>query len=132
MPVATIAAFWGGSMLFVLTPGADWAYAIASGLRHRSVVPAVGGLLSGHLIAIVVVAAEVAALLAGSPRPAISSTPLRRAAAGAPGGLPEAARRRQHWRSGRSRSHRTLGTTSRPTAAFSPTTRVGDDGGFGP
>jgi threonine/homoserine/homoserine lactone efflux protein len=67
MPVATIAAFWGVSMLFVLTPGADWAYAIASGMRHRSVVPAVGGLLSGHLIATVVVAAGVAALLAGSP-----------------------------------------------------------------
>jgi hypothetical protein len=54
-------------MLFVLTPGADWAYAISSGLRHRSVVPAVGGLLSGHLLATVVVAAGVAALLAGSP-----------------------------------------------------------------
>jgi threonine/homoserine/homoserine lactone efflux protein len=67
MPVATIAAFWGVSMLFVLTPGADWAYAIASGLRHRSVVPAVGGLLSGHLIATAVVAAGVATLLAGSP-----------------------------------------------------------------
>ena len=66
MPVATIVAFWGVSMLFVLTPGADWAYAISSGLRHRSVVPAVGGLRSGHLLATVVVAAGVAALLAGS------------------------------------------------------------------
>jgi threonine/homoserine/homoserine lactone efflux protein len=67
MPVAMVAAFWAVSMLFVLTPGADWAYAISSGLRHRSVVPAVGGLLSGHLLATVVVAAGVAALLAGSP-----------------------------------------------------------------
>ena len=67
MPVATIAAFWGVSMLFVLTPGADWAYAISSGLRHSSVVPAVGGLLSGHLLATAVVAAGVATLLAGSP-----------------------------------------------------------------
>jgi len=67
MPVAAIATFWGVSMLFVLTPGADWAYAISSGLRHRSVVPAIGGLLSGHLIATVIVAAGVAALLAGSP-----------------------------------------------------------------
>ena len=67
MPVATIAAFWGVSMLFVLTPGADWAYAISSGLRHRSVAPAVGGHLSGHLLATVVVAAGVAAVLAGSP-----------------------------------------------------------------
>ncbi len=67
MPVAMIAAFWAVSMLFVLTPGADWAYAISSGLRHRSVVPAIGGLLSGHLLATIVVAAGVAALLAGSP-----------------------------------------------------------------
>ena len=67
MPIAAIAAFWGVSMLFVLTPGADWAYAISSGLRHRRVAPAVGGLLSGHLLATVVVAAGVAALLAGSP-----------------------------------------------------------------
>ena len=67
MPVATVATFWAVSMLFVLTPGADWAYAIASGLRHRSIAPAVAGLLSGHLLATVVVAAGVAALLAGSP-----------------------------------------------------------------
>jgi threonine/homoserine/homoserine lactone efflux protein len=67
MPVATIAAFWGVSMLFVLTPGADWAYAISSGLRHRNVAPAVSGLLSGHPLATLAVAAGVAALLAGSP-----------------------------------------------------------------
>ena len=54
-------------MLFVLTPGADWAYAISSGLRLRNVAPAVSGLLSGHLLATVAVAAGVAALLAGSP-----------------------------------------------------------------
>lgn len=66
MPVATVAAFWVVSMLFVLTPGADWAYAISAGLRHRRVGPAVSGLLSGHLLATVVVAAGVAALLAGS------------------------------------------------------------------
>lgn len=64
MPVAMIAAFWGVSMLFVLTPGADWAYAISSGLRNRSMAPALGGLLSGHLLATIVVAAGVAALLA--------------------------------------------------------------------
>ncbi len=67
MPVATVAAFWVVSMLFVLTPGADWAYAISAGLRHRRVGPAVSGLLSGHVLATVVVAAGVAALLAGSP-----------------------------------------------------------------
>ena len=64
MPAGTIAAFWVVSLMFVVTPGADWAYAIAAGLRYRSVVPAVGGLLVGHLAATVVVAAGVAALLA--------------------------------------------------------------------
>jgi threonine/homoserine/homoserine lactone efflux protein len=63
----TVAAFWAVSFLFVITPGADWAYAIAAGLRHRSVLPAVGGLLAGHLAATAVVAAGVAALVAGTP-----------------------------------------------------------------
>jgi threonine/homoserine/homoserine lactone efflux protein len=67
MAVGTVAAFWGVSLLFVLTPGADWAYAIAAGLRHRTVLPAVGGLLAGHLVATAVVAAGVAALVARSP-----------------------------------------------------------------
>jgi threonine/homoserine/homoserine lactone efflux protein len=54
------------SLLLVLTPGADWAYAIAAGLRHRTVLPAVGGLLVGHLAATAAVAAGVAALVARS------------------------------------------------------------------
>ena len=62
-----VAAFWAVSLLFVITPGADWAYAIAAGLRHRVVLPAVGGLLVGHLAATAVVAAGVGALLARSP-----------------------------------------------------------------
>ena len=67
MAVGTVAAFWAVSFLFVLTPGADWAYAIAAGLRHRTVVPAVGGMLSGHLAMTAVVATGVAALVARSP-----------------------------------------------------------------
>ena len=51
----------------MITPGADWAYAIAAGLRHRAVLPAVGGLLVGHLMATAVVAAGVGALVARSP-----------------------------------------------------------------
>ena len=68
MAAGTVAAFWAVSFLFVITPGADWAYAITAGLRHRTVLPAVGGLLAGHLVATAVVAAGVAALVAGSPR----------------------------------------------------------------
>ena len=66
MTVGTVVAFWAVSLLFVLTPGADWAYAIAAGLRHRTVLPAVGGLLVGHLAATAAVAAGVAALVARS------------------------------------------------------------------
>lgn len=54
-------------MLFVSTPGADWAYAITSGLRQRSgMLPGVSGMLAGHLTATFIVAAGVAALLAAS------------------------------------------------------------------
>lgn len=59
-------AFWGVSMLFVLTPGVDWAYAISSGIRRRGAFPAVSGMLTGHLAATVIVAAGVAAILAAS------------------------------------------------------------------
>jgi threonine/homoserine/homoserine lactone efflux protein len=67
MAVSTVATFWAVSFLFVITPGANWAYAIAASLRYRTVLPAVGGLLAGHLLATAAVAAGVAALLAGSP-----------------------------------------------------------------
>jgi len=66
VPAAALAAFWLTSFLFVITPGADWAYAISAGLRGR-VVPAVSGLLSGHLVATLVVAAGVGAALARIP-----------------------------------------------------------------
>lgn len=67
MDSSSLVAFWAVSFLFVITPGADWAYAIAAGLRHQSVLPAVGGLLAGHLVATVAVAAGVAALIARTP-----------------------------------------------------------------
>jgi threonine/homoserine/homoserine lactone efflux protein len=67
MAVSSVAAFWSLSFLLVLTPGADWSYAISAGLRHRTIVPAVGGLLTGYLLLAAVVAAGVAALVARSP-----------------------------------------------------------------
>jgi threonine/homoserine/homoserine lactone efflux protein len=67
MAVGAVATFWAVSFLLVITPGADWAYAIAAGLRHRTVLPAVGGLLAGHLAATAVVTVGVAALVARSP-----------------------------------------------------------------
>lgn len=67
MPLSVIAAFWAVSFLFVITPGMDWAYAISAGVRGRVVVPAVTGLLIGHLLATVVVAAGVGGVVAGNP-----------------------------------------------------------------
>ncbi|WP_329059366.1 LysE family translocator [Amycolatopsis sp. NBC_01480] len=67
MAFGTVAAFWAVSLVFILTPGADWAYAIAAGLRHRTLLPAVSGLLLGHLAATAVVAAGVATVVTDSP-----------------------------------------------------------------
>ena len=60
-------------MLFVITPGVDWAYAISAGTRHRAaVVPAVTGMLAGHLTATVVVAAGTQSHKASHMQPQIS------------------------------------------------------------
>ncbi|HWG28347.1 LysE family translocator [Actinospica sp.] len=67
MPIAALTAFWAVSLLLVLVPGADWAYVIASGLRDRSVLPAVGGLLAGYVVLTAAVASGVAALIARTP-----------------------------------------------------------------
>ncbi|PVE12471.1 LysE family translocator [Streptomyces scopuliridis] len=70
MDPTTLAAFLAVDLLLVFTPGADWAYAIAAGLRDRSVVPAVAGLIAGYagytLLAVaglVVIVASSASLL---------------------------------------------------------------------
>jgi len=67
MDGATVAAFWAVSFLFVLTPGADWAYAISAGMRERVAAPAVSGMLAGHLTHTLLVAAGIAALVARAP-----------------------------------------------------------------
>ncbi|RAG82669.1 LysE family translocator [Streptacidiphilus pinicola] len=67
MAMGSVGAFWAVSFLLVLVPGADWAHAIAAGLRDRTVLPAVGGLLLGYVALTAVVAAGLAALVAGSP-----------------------------------------------------------------
>lgn len=66
MSGAAITAFWGVSLLFIVIPGADWAYAISGGLKGR-VLPAVGGLLLGHVVILAVVAAGVGAVVARFP-----------------------------------------------------------------
>ncbi|GGU04481.1 LysE family translocator [Streptomyces coeruleorubidus] len=70
METTTLAAFLAVDLLLVFTPGADWAYAITAGVRGRSVVPAVAGLIAGYagytLLAVaglVVIVANSASLL---------------------------------------------------------------------
>ncbi|HEK1691230.1 LysE family translocator [Pseudomonas sp. p106] len=67
MAISVLTAFWAVSLLFVITPGADWAYAISAGMRGRWVMPAVAGMLSGHFLATLIVAAGVGSLVAGHP-----------------------------------------------------------------
>lgn len=67
MSFSALTAFWVISMLFVLTPGADWAYAISAGLRRTSAIPAVAGMLMGHLLVATVVVAGLGVLLSEHP-----------------------------------------------------------------
>jgi threonine/homoserine/homoserine lactone efflux protein len=57
-------AFWGMVFLLIVVPGPDWAYVLASGLRDRSVYPAVTGILIGYLILTAIVAAGLGVLVA--------------------------------------------------------------------
>ncbi|EKK5468805.1 LysE family translocator [Escherichia coli] len=65
MSLSMFAAFWAVSVLFVITPGADWTYAISAGIRGGRVLPAVAGMLCGHLIATLIVAAGIGSVIAG-------------------------------------------------------------------
>nr|WP_321270640.1 LysE family translocator [uncultured Tolumonas sp.] len=67
MALSIISAFWFVSILFVITPGVDWAYVISAGLNGRVVVPAVTGLLCGHLITTIIVAAGVGTIITHYP-----------------------------------------------------------------
>ncbi|MFC9426232.1 LysE family translocator [Streptomyces sp. NPDC056987] len=67
MDMATVAAFLVVDLLLVFTPGADWAYAIAAGLRGRSVVPAVAGLVAGYAGYTLLAVAGLVVVVAGSP-----------------------------------------------------------------
>ncbi|MFH5879002.1 LysE family translocator [Arthrobacter sp. NA-172] len=55
------------SVTLACTPGVDWAYSIAAGLRQRSFIPAVAGLCSGYVLHTALLVAGLAALLTGVP-----------------------------------------------------------------
>jgi threonine/homoserine/homoserine lactone efflux protein len=67
MALDPVLAFWAICLLLIVVPGADWAFIISAGLRGRSVVPAVSGLVLGYIALTAVVAVGVGALVARSP-----------------------------------------------------------------
>ncbi|WP_189313406.1 LysE family translocator [Streptomyces brasiliensis] len=67
MNSATLLSFLAVDLLLVCVPGADWAYTIAAGLRGRSVLTAVAGLVSGYGLHTALATAGLAVLVAGSP-----------------------------------------------------------------
>jgi threonine/homoserine/homoserine lactone efflux protein len=62
-----ILQFWVIAVLLVLTPGADWAYAIAAGVRTRVVAPSILGLLGGYVVVVVLVAVGAGSLISRFP-----------------------------------------------------------------
>lgn len=67
MATGSILAFWGVALVLIATPGADWAFTLGAGLRGRSVLPAVAGLVVGYLMVTAIVAAGVGTLVASTP-----------------------------------------------------------------
>ncbi|MFJ3304632.1 LysE family translocator [Streptomyces sp. NPDC086549] len=68
MDAGALFSFLALDLLLVCVPGADWAYVIAAGLRGRSVLRAVAGLVSGYALHTALATAGLAVLVAGSPR----------------------------------------------------------------
>lgn len=67
MATGSILAFWGVALVLIATPGADWAFTLGAGLRGRSALPAVAGLVLGYLMVTAIVAAGVGTLVASTP-----------------------------------------------------------------
>ncbi len=67
MSTGQLLGFWGTISLLAIVPGPDWAFVLAAGVRSGVVFRAVGGLMLGYVFLTAVVAAGVAALVAGSP-----------------------------------------------------------------
>ena len=67
MALDPVLAFWAVCLLLIVVPGADWAFVISTGLRGRSVVPAVGGLVLGYTVLTAIVAAGVGTLVTRDP-----------------------------------------------------------------
>lgn len=67
MDMSLVGQYWLVALMLALTPGADWAFAIGAGLRARSVVPSIFGVLFGYSVWIAVVAFGVGSLVTRYP-----------------------------------------------------------------
>ncbi|BCT76843.1 lysine transporter LysE [Sinomonas cyclohexanicum] len=67
MDLTPLFGFAAISLTLALTPGADWAYTIAAGLRPGSPAPSVAGLCAGYVVHTALVAAGLGMLLAARP-----------------------------------------------------------------
>jgi threonine/homoserine/homoserine lactone efflux protein len=63
MKPSLVVTFTTIDVLLVLTPGPDWAYVVAVGLRDQMVLPAVAGLVAGYAALTALVAAGLAVLI---------------------------------------------------------------------
>jgi threonine/homoserine/homoserine lactone efflux protein len=63
MPLEALISFAVVDLLLVMTPGADWAFAIAVGVKGDRVMPAISGLASGYLAQVALVVAGLGAVL---------------------------------------------------------------------
>lgn len=67
MSMSLVLAFWVMTLALIAVPGPDWAFTLASGIRDRVVLPAVGGLMLGYVILTGIVAAGVGTLVTQTP-----------------------------------------------------------------
>lgn len=67
MEPTILATFLSVDLLLVLTPGADWAFAIATGLRGRGLVAAVAGLVTGYAGYTLLAVAGLVVILVNAP-----------------------------------------------------------------
>lgn len=71
MSLSVILQYWAVAFALAMTPGPDWAYAIATGLRartKRSIVPAIAGMVAGYAIVVVLIVIGLGALIAAVPQ----------------------------------------------------------------
>lgn len=67
MTLSLLTSFWLISFLFIISPGMDWAYAISAGTTKRYVLPAVSGMVVGHLLIILLIAGGMGSLIQKFP-----------------------------------------------------------------